>query len=243
MSTTPQNIHASDPLILQAALEYAANGWRVLPLAPRGKRPLVKGWEDKASTDPRQINEWYRQFPGMNLGVLCGATSGIVVLDVDPRNKGDDHIDAVIAHEGLELIYRVRTGSGGRHLYFRHPGGVVESKTGKFGMAPGVERKADGGHLVVAPPSVHSCGKRYKVDLDVDWLLRLNSASFVFEQIKVERVEAAITPTLAADAVLSAPPESEPEAVMEVPDSELRRAIQDDITPPDLTVTDKELFS
>ncbi len=49
------------------------------------------------------------------------------------------------------------TGGGGRHLYFRHPGGIVRNRVG---LAPGIDVRGDGG-CVVAPPSVHPSGKRY----------------------------------------------------------------------------------
>ena len=35
---------------LSAALKYAMRGWRVLPL--KGKIPLVKEWQQCATTDP-----------------------------------------------------------------------------------------------------------------------------------------------------------------------------------------------
>ena len=52
----------------------------------------------------------------------------------------------------------VITGGGGRHFFFRYSGGAVP-KT----LAIGVDLKGDGGY-VVAPPSIHSSGKRYQVD-------------------------------------------------------------------------------
>jgi hypothetical protein len=53
----------------------------------------------------------------------------------------------------------VRTGSGGWHLYYRHPGGVLAAKLHGH---PGIDIKADGGY-VVAPPSIHpSTGQPYR---------------------------------------------------------------------------------
>jgi hypothetical protein len=43
-------------------------------------------------------------------------------------------------------------------LYFAHPGGVVRNRAG---LDAGVDLRGDGG-CVVAPPSVHRCGKRYR---------------------------------------------------------------------------------
>ncbi len=41
------------------------------------------------------------------------------------------------------------TGSGGLHFLYAHPGGYLMSGAGKYG--PGVDSKADGGYIVVAP--------------------------------------------------------------------------------------------
>ncbi|MEU2702386.1 bifunctional DNA primase/polymerase [Micromonospora aurantiaca (nom. illeg.)] len=51
---------------------------------------------------------------------------------------------------------RVQTGSGGLHLYYRHPGQPVPCSQGKRGqgLGPGVDVKADGGYVVL-PPSTH----------------------------------------------------------------------------------------
>jgi hypothetical protein len=165
-------------LILNSAAEYAVLGLFMLPLARMGKRPLINDWTSRATVDPAVITGWLDQYPEMNLGILCGATSGIVVIDVDPRNHGDEHIDQVLLDKKLEPpVAYVRTGSGGRHFYFKHPGGFIKSRTGKDGLAPGVELKADGGHLVVAPPSTHSNGNQYKWEFaeGSDWTELLTS--------------------------------------------------------------------
>ena len=53
----------------------------------------------------------------------------------------------------------VRTGSGGWHLYYRHPGGQLGAKLRGY---TGIDVKADGGY-VVAPPSVHpGTGQHYR---------------------------------------------------------------------------------
>jgi hypothetical protein len=50
------------------------------------------------------------------------------------------------------------TGGGGRHVYFRYGGGRVRAQ-----LAKGIDIKGDGGYFV-APPSVHSSGRRYAFD-------------------------------------------------------------------------------
>jgi len=147
--------------LLAAALAYADRGWRVLPLhdvtrgtcscanrerckAP-GKHPRLPKWQEWASSDKGTIAGWWKQWPAANVGVKTGADSGIVVLDVDPRNGGFESLAALLP---LPETLTVVTGGGGRHYYFVHPSGVVKGGD----LADGVELKADG-QYVVAPPS------------------------------------------------------------------------------------------
>lgn len=52
-------------------------------------------------------------------------------------------------------------GGGGRHLYFRHPGGDFVNRAGiRPGIRPGIDLRGDGGY-VVAPPSIHPSGRPY----------------------------------------------------------------------------------
>src|SRR5262245_50734778 len=52
-----------------------------------------------------------------------------------------------------------KTGGGGRHFYFQHPGGNIRPSAGKLGQ--GLDIRGDGAY-VVAPPSQHESGKSYK---------------------------------------------------------------------------------
>jgi putative DNA primase/helicase len=53
----------------------------------------------------------------------------------------------------------VITGSGGRHFYFRHPGGDIRSSAGT--IAKGIDLRGHNGYLV-APPSLHVSGRNYE---------------------------------------------------------------------------------
>ena len=72
--------------LLRAALAYAGLGWAVHPLRPRDKRPLLRDWPHKATTDGRVIQDWWVRWPEANIGVACGP-SGLFVIDLDV--KGD----------------------------------------------------------------------------------------------------------------------------------------------------------
>ncbi len=142
-----------------AALRYRARGWSVIPIEPHGKRPLVP-WQEfqtrRASAE--EIQAWLAQRKDANVGIVTGSVSGIVVLDVDPEHGGDSSLaELELDHGPLPSSAEAKTGGGGRHLYFMHPGGVVHNRVG---LAPGIDLRGDGG-CVVAPPSIHPSGKRY----------------------------------------------------------------------------------
>ncbi len=159
------------PTIAETALALARAGFPVLALyahdegekGERGKRPRQARWEGRVNT-PQQVAYWFDHKPKSNLGLVCGAMSGLVCVDIDPRNGGQAWYDQHRAQlcGGIVEV----TGSGGLHVWFRHPGGFVVSHTGKHGLAPGVELKADGGHQVVITPSLHPCGKPYTCEMD-----------------------------------------------------------------------------
>ena len=181
--------------ILAAALAYAERGWQVLPLnwptpegcscqrggecGSAGKHPWVR-WKDKGgSTDPELIRWWWRKRPASNVAILTGdRRSGLWVLDIDPAHGGEDTLaELEQAHSPLPDTLTAVTGSGGRHLVFRYPETTVRQTAGALG--PGVDTRSDGG-LIVAAPSCHRSGRRYRwanwgtAPADVpSWLLKL----------------------------------------------------------------------
>lgn len=178
---------------IDAALSYATNGWPVFPChgitaggctcrapdcASPGKHPRVARGLHSASADPEQITRWWERSPASNIGVRTGSESGLVVLDVDPAHGGSRSIKALIDRHGeLSSVPRVRTGSGGWHLFFAHPCEMVRNSAGRLG--PGLDIRGDGGY-VIAPPSTHATGGRYRWEVDAvslpqlpDWLFEL----------------------------------------------------------------------
>jgi hypothetical protein len=145
---------------LDAARACLARGWSVIPIAARGKRPVAR-WQDYQARlpEPAEIARWFGEGSEANLGIVTGRVSALVVLDIDPAHGGGDSLSAWEARHGpMAPTVECETGGGGRHLYFRHPGGEVRNRVG---LAPGIDLRGDGG-LVVAPPSVHPSGRRYR---------------------------------------------------------------------------------
>lgn len=132
-----------------------------------GKHPLARAlpggkWEQysRQQQDSMDLLRWWGEAYGRkwnpkysNVGVVTGAVSGVVVLDVD----GPDGTASLAGRE-LPVTPTVETGSGGRHYYFAHPGGQVPNKVR---VAPGLDVRGDGGY-VVAPPSRHRSGRVYR---------------------------------------------------------------------------------
>ena len=158
------------------ALGYTLRGWAVFPLhTPMsdgcscgkpgcehvGKHPRAEHGLHDATLDETTIRQWWARWPDANIGIVTGAASGIVALDIDPRHGGDETLaDLERQHGQLPRTVESITGGGGRHIFFAHPGGQVKSRN----LAPGIDVKADGGY-VVAPPSLHASGERYAWEL------------------------------------------------------------------------------
>ena len=142
-----------------AALRYAARGWSVVPVERGGKRPIVPWLKlQRRRATGAEIEAWYAQRPEANVGIVTGAVSGLVVLDVDAQRGGPASLEAwACAYGPLPVTVEALTGGGGRHLYFRHPG---EATTNRVGLAAGIDLRGDGG-CVVAPPSLHASGRHY----------------------------------------------------------------------------------
>jgi len=163
-----------DNPLLAAALDYAGRGFQVIPL--NGKLPRTAHGLKDASTDPEQIWAWWRQWPTADVGIVTGETSGIVVLDVDGE-AGEASLAALEARFGpCPPTLEVRTGGGGRHIYFRHPGGGRRLGN-KQSIAPKLDVRGDAGYIV-APPSGHKSGNRYTwltelPPADPAWFLRV----------------------------------------------------------------------
>jgi hypothetical protein len=122
--------------------------------------PLIRRWQELATTDPATIETWWRQFPTANVGIATGRKSGIVVLDVDPGNGGHESLERLKKDiPGFPSRATVRTGSGGLHYYFTYDLDLsIGNSASRLGH--GLDVRGDGG-FVVAPPSLHASGSPY----------------------------------------------------------------------------------
>ena len=146
---------------LDAALSYAARGWRVVPLMAKDKRPWVKDWVNAASVDPAQLGKWWSDKPSSNVGVALGEASGLVAIDVDTQ-AGMERLLAM-SEGDFPATSEIVTGKGSRFL-FAIPQGLTNPATTK--VIKGADGQEDlrfqgtGGQCVM-PPSIHPTGKTY----------------------------------------------------------------------------------
>jgi len=138
---------------------YRNQGFSIIPLKERDKRPNIDSWQQYQKKPPtnEEILQWIESGLFQNIGIICGNVSNnLVVIDIDKQD--------ILEKLGLKvetLIARghwvIKTGRG-YHIYCRNngnPGGIV--KDDKLH----IEYRANGGYCV-APPSIHPNGSEYK---------------------------------------------------------------------------------
>lgn len=143
--------------LLEHALALAGAGWSVFS-CDQTKRPLVAGGVHAATRDPDRIRRFFRA----NHAVMIGAAvpDSLAVLDIDADHDGFATLRALEeAYGELPTTLTVRTGGGGEHRYFLHPGGELRQTAGLLG--PGLDTRMPGKGYTILPPSVHDSGRPY----------------------------------------------------------------------------------
>lgn len=158
------------PMILSDMGRAAVELCRVdLPVFPcgRDKRPLTPHGFKDATRDPAEAARLWMASPAAMIGVPTGQASGLYVVDLDTTPDGPTG-ERTLAAMGLADLLDgpgAVTMSGGRHLYFRHPGDDFRNTAKKIG--PGVDTRGDGGYVIM-PPSIGEAGQ-YRLTGPVDW--------------------------------------------------------------------------
>lgn len=142
---------------LKAALEMAQAGIPVFPMRifKAGdrwtKKPAIKGWRSKATTDPETIEAWARADPARVFGIELDA-AGLIVIDCDRHRQDADGCSAfkqlVEANGGIASVPITISSGGGWHVYFRQPTVQIGCPV-RTGLPPGIDVKGAGGNIVV----------------------------------------------------------------------------------------------
>ena len=168
-------------MTMQAALDYAAAGIPIFPVA-RDKRPLLERGFHAATTDPRTIESWYRYHVDAGIGLPTGPGSGFWVLDLDLEKidaktgevipSGEVTLAGLVERYGpLPETLSQRTGGGGRQLLFKWTGERIRNRARDIGPGldtRGVREDSSPAGYIVVPPSGHLSGGRYAWEGEFD---------------------------------------------------------------------------
>ena len=132
-------------------------GFAVIPLKARSKRPALNAWRCYESRLPteEELRGWFCGQDDLNIAIICGRVSGnLVVIDFDDMSVYPRFFDPRKIETGTLVV---KTGSGKRHVYLRSDRPVRSFRIPELG----IEIRSNGNY-VVAPPSIHPDGGRYR---------------------------------------------------------------------------------
>lgn len=175
----------------EAAADYAARGWRVVPLHhpisagvcscrlgsqcdDPGKHPRISNWQNEATTDAAVVERWWARWPNANVGVQLGETSGLIDIECDSPEAEQELLRVFerAAEESQDQVsgfpitpsYRSRRGV---HRLFRWRAGFpFQSNFHAFGIEVRVGNGNRHGTQSVFPGSYHG-----ETGLPIDWLI------------------------------------------------------------------------
>lgn len=126
-----------------------------------GKHPIMSNWQLGVIWEDDQVEAM--EFMGhlKSFGVL---TNGYLIVDIDPRNGGNEGYESLCSAIDLELEdesgFVVSTGGGGKHIYFKLPDGMkLKAHDTRF---KGIDFKSSG--FVIGCGSFHKSGNFYECD-------------------------------------------------------------------------------
>lgn len=144
------------------AMQLGRAGYSIYPILPGTKRYTLHHWSVESSSNLKEIEDWWEDFPDDNIGINCGE-SGLLVVDLDSQAAYEHYRNLEWHHAGTEFMLKYHPGPviktrRGWHLYFNQPGdlGNTASKLGT-----GIDTRGIGG-MVVGPGSVID-GYTYKL--------------------------------------------------------------------------------
>lgn len=160
--------------ILDISQEYQDKGFKIFPVhgvtpeghctcgnhecMNQGKHPATMRGLLNATKDYSTYLKLINNRDNLNIAIATGADSGIIVIDIDGV-AGESSIAELERINGRLPETLVSETGKGRHILFKHPGKRVPSRVKKLG--DGLDVRGDGGYIV-APPSRHILGHKYK---------------------------------------------------------------------------------
>jgi hypothetical protein len=148
--------------IKEAFMQYISLGLCPIPIGQE-KMPLVpwKEFQERFPTE-KEVCQWIAKYPTLNVGIVTGAISNLVVLDID-SDAGKEVMDNYLPDTLQTPTVKTKKGT---HYYFRPPEGKKIQNKHRF--KTDCDIKGDGGY-VLAPPSIN-----------YQWLIDLSTTIAVF---------------------------------------------------------------
>ncbi len=139
--------------MIDVALSYHSMGFSIFPLWKGTKNKPIVSWKkymtQRATED--EVRNWWTKYPDANIAIATGNISNLFILDTE---KDFDLSSIDIPTD----VITAKTGSGGRHFYFRIPhNSTILTHIEIWGSDPKskADIKGEKGY-VVAPPSFNS---------------------------------------------------------------------------------------
>lgn len=132
---------------------YLSQGFNIIPIRYGEKRPLIE-WKpfQTRRVSQQEIEQYFFSRPYINVGVVCGKTSGnLVIIDFDKPEV----CKKVMPNIEKETL--VVKSSKGLHVYFR-----TDRLINSFRIRELAIDVQGQGTYVLAPPSLHPSGKNYE---------------------------------------------------------------------------------
>ncbi len=200
--------------LVQAALQYHARGWSVLPV--RGAADLhnpkapALAWAplQRRCASAQELEDWFTSGLAGGLGLVCGRVSRLTVLDLD-----DAEAATAFAQCCPQLLDTLTVRSGGRgqpHYYFEVPDAVQL----RGARAPGVDLQFEGAYVVAAPTCIGE--QRWSVVYETTPLrLDQGSADELMRFVELWRLRSAGGPAAALEPQENAAPLSLTEVALQ----------------------------
>lgn len=168
----------------------------LVPIPLNGKQPMIKNWQDVKldnaldhiikKLNPPGCQGFESQSPYLNIGVLTGKPSNIVVVDIDIKDDGLQTWNELISQHSIPNTFTVQTGSGGYHYYFTYNDDVKDLKNSSRCInKKGIDFKTTGGQVVFINsihPDTHnlySIINNTSINTIPSWLLDILSQSII----------------------------------------------------------------
>jgi len=193
MSFNPSNLK----LTLDFATAYKENGFSIIPLQRKSKKPSIDKWDPfKISyASKEQLENWFSNDDN-NIGIITGKISGIFVIDIDSKKAYEYYLNKIQSQSDRQLIsasentMKIKTGSGNTNIVFRfnpqdfspnelknivlwretddnNGERIVDEQAKNNQNHSEIRLKGEGGYIV-APPSIHPNNNEYTLVNGID---------------------------------------------------------------------------